>query len=582
LNSVKLFVIDEVHLVDSFDRGPTIETIIARILTYAHESQILALSATITNAKELADWLNAKLVDINWRPVRLIEGIYEYGKIRFVDGSVREVKPTGRGATIDVAIDTISENGQSLVFVRTRREAVSLSLKSAEVTQHYLTKDEIDRLKALSDEILNTGEETELSRNLAKVVKSGSAFHHAGLDAQHRRIVEAGFRNGLIKLLIATPTLAAGVNLPARRVVISSLMRYDSEYGGQMPISILEYKQMCGRAGRPQYDSIGETVLIAHSSIEADELFNYYIKGQPEPIHSRLSQDGALRTHILATISTLPGISESEILELFSKTLFSRQYRKVTFHKRIKEAIEYLIDEKLIEQRAKRYIATEFGKRISLLYIDPRTGVMFRDALQYVKDEAHPIGLLHLIVTSQDFAPKFPLRNRDWESASSFVNEFRDKFIIPVPNERDYNSYEIFLQDTRSLMIMLGWIDEWSEDRLLKVYGVEPGDLHRAIESADWLLYSLSELSKLLTHTNILNEIYELRQRVKYGIKPELIPLVSLEGIGRVRARSLYNAGFTTLDKLASSSIDKIASVPKIGYTLAKKIKEQIEKVDYR
>ena len=100
-------------------------------------------------------------------------------------------------------------------------------------------------------------------------MSKGVAFHHAGLAPSSREIVESSFRKGVIKLLTATPTLAAGVNLPARRVVIASILRYDSEYGRNLPISVLEYKQLCGRAGRPQYDTSGEAIIVSESGANA-------------------------------------------------------------------------------------------------------------------------------------------------------------------------------------------------------------------------------------------------------------------------------------------------------------------------
>ena len=113
---------------------------------------------------------------------------------------------------------------------------------------------------------------------LVKLLKHGVAFHHAGVSNQQRQVIETGFRERKIKIICATPTLAAGVNLPARRVVLSSYLRYDMQYGGMSPISVLDYKQMCGRAGRPQYDDKGETILIANNESEQDSIIDNYIK----------------------------------------------------------------------------------------------------------------------------------------------------------------------------------------------------------------------------------------------------------------------------------------------------------------
>ncbi len=98
-----------------------------------------------------------------------------------------------------------------------------------------------------------------------------------------------------------------GVNLPARRVVISSILRYDSEYGRNLPISVLEYKQLCGRAGRPQYDTYGEAIIVSESGVYAEDLYDHYVLGSPEPLRSQLSSDNSIRFHLLSNIATVPG-----------------------------------------------------------------------------------------------------------------------------------------------------------------------------------------------------------------------------------------------------------------------------------
>ncbi len=576
---MRLFVADEVHLVGDAYRGPTLETLLTKIIVLAPKAQVLALSATIRNAKELAKWLKSRLVDVEWRPVRLIEGVYLYGEIYFSDNSKKKVDSTNRGLPIDVATETVKDGGQSLIFTETRRRSVSLALKASEVVPKYLTKPEKKQAASLAKEIISTGEETELSRRLARAVEHGVAFHHAGLNMKHRRLVEENFKNGLVKLLTATPTLAAGVNLPARRVVLSSLYRYDSEYGGPVPISVLDYKQMCGRAGRPKFDTEGETVLLTRSEEEADDVYMRYVKGKPEPITSQLSRSGALRTHVLATIATLPGMTQSEIYSLFSKTLFANQFRQAAVKIKMDKALDFLTSELLVERRGQRFLATEFGKRVSMLYIDPATGIEFRHAVKYAEERASQLtGLLHIIASAPDFTPRLPLRRGDREEAGLFLEEHEDEFIIPVPEEDDYEAYEDFIQSFRILGTMLSWIDESPEEKILERHNAQPGDLHRAVESADWLLYALAEVCKIVGRASLLRDIDNLRRRVKYGVRAELIPLTTLEGVGRIRARTLYNAGYRELRKLKAASTQRIAEVPKIGLAVAKKIKRQLNR----
>jgi ATP-dependent DNA helicase len=571
LSNVGLFVSDEVHLIGDRERGPTLEMMLTKIRKHYAQSQIIALSATVANSGEIADWLGCKLVESTWRPTKLVEGVYEYGTVRMCDDSKFKVESSGVSSSIDLAINSLQGGGQALIFVETRKRASSLAAKAAEGVYKHLDKPTKESAARASTEILNRGDESELTNVLAQLVAKGVAFHHAGLGPSSREIVEDSFKKGTIKVLTATPTLAAGVNLPARRVVIASILRYDSDYGGSVPISVLEYKQLCGRAGRPKYDTIGEAIIVSESGMAAEELYDHYVLGSPEPIRSQLSSDRAIRFHLLSTIAALPGMKKAEILELFANTLFARQYRRVTVEFKVESALDYLGQEGLVKSKNDRYIATEFGKRTSLLYIDPLTAVEFKNCLEKVSNansNKHTLGFLHLITTSPDFYPKLSLRKKDYDEVSILLQSRNDELLCEM------SEYEC----SRSFWALCEWIEEIGDKTLSDKMGVEPGDMHRIMEMGEWLAYSLYELAKLLKREDLLTELYNLRTRIRYGVKEDLLPLVALEEIGRVRARALYNAGFTDVGKISKASQTKLAHVPKIGPTVAQKLKDQLKK----
>ncbi|MBI3841499.1 MAG: DEAD/DEAH box helicase, partial [Thaumarchaeota archaeon] len=237
LGEVGLFIADEVHLAGNDSRGPTLEMILTKMLHLGLDAQILSLSATISNAKTIGDWLRSAVVQVDWRPVPLREGVYDYSRVVFVDGEERTVPRSTYGSPIDVAMETLKSGGQALIFANTRRRAVSLATRAAELTQKALSPEEKSAASEAARRILTSGEETSLSRLLAEVVAKGAAFHHAGLEGEHRRIVEDYYRARAIKLLAATPTLAVGINIPARRVVLADMTRYDAERGGNSEIS---------------------------------------------------------------------------------------------------------------------------------------------------------------------------------------------------------------------------------------------------------------------------------------------------------------------------------------------------------
>ena len=572
LDDVGLFVSDEVHLIGDRDRGATLEMMLTKICKHYPQSQVVTLSATVANSDEISNWLSCELVESDWRPTKLIEGVYEHGIVRMNDGTTLRINNrSGISSAVDLAIDSLDGGGQALIFAETRKRASSLAAKAVEGVYKRLDKKARDLAAQTSSEILARGDDSELTKTLAKLASKGVAFHHAGLGPSSREIVESSFRNGVIKLLTATPTLAAGVNLPARRVVIASILRYDSDYGGNVPISVLEYKQLCGRAGRPQYDTSGEAIIVNESGVNADELYDHYVLGSPEPLRSQLSSDSAVRFHLLSAIATSPGMKKPEIHDLFARTLFARQYADATVEFKVESALEYLEQEELVKSKNERYIATEFGRRTSLLYVNPITAVKFRDALQKVErttTSKHTLGFLYEIVNSPDFYPKLSLRKADYEELSVLIQHRSNELLYHV------SEYEC----SRSFWALSLWIEEVTDRTLSDKIGVEPGDMHRIVEIADWLSYSLYEVAKLIHREDLLSELHGLRTRIRYGVKEELLPLVALDGIGRVKARALHNAGFTDVVKISKAPQDKLANVPKIGPSTAEKLKHQLKK----
>ena len=570
IDEIGLVISDEIHLIGDDSRGPTLEMILTQLKELEHKPQILGLSATITNSDEIANWLGCKLVNNEWRPVPLSEGVYDGGLVTMSDGTTFEVANTIRGTPIDLGVQCVQEGGQSLIFAETRMRSKSLATKAVEVIEQLLEKKELDELEKISKKILTNNEQTDLVKTLAILVKKGVAFHHAGLNQTCRQIIETEFRKGTIKLLSSTPTLAAGVNLPARRVVISNINRYNAKIGANRPISVLEYKQLCGRAGRPQYDKYGESIVVGNGN--GEEILEHYIKGEPEPIESKITEDKSLRTHILSVIVTHPGIKKEEILNFFLQTLGGLQSRKPTIKFGIDIALRFLSSEILIIKKGERYAATEFGKKTSMLYIDPLTATHFRDSIENVsKKRKHTFGFLHVITNSEEFFPKFSLRNKDFETASIMIENHTSELLEPI------SEYDC----SRSLLALQSWITESSETTLSDNLGIESGDMHRMVENANWLTYCLREIAKHVERADLLEELENLRRRIVYGIREELLELVKVKGIGRVRARTLFKHKIKTLDDLAKIPVNKLAEIDKIGLTLADNIKSELKKVRY-
>ncbi|MFH1787142.1 MAG: DEAD/DEAH box helicase [archaeon] len=241
LSKIGVVVVDEIHLLDSPDRGPTLEMVITKLRKY--KPSILALSATIENSDELAQWLGAELVESDFRPVRLSRGVFLDGKVSFDIKEDIELNDEG-DISLVLAKDTVLQGGQSLVFVNSRRSAEAEAEKISKSMYSLLGEKERKLLAKAAEDVLGALETpTKQCKRLANCIRGGAAFHHAGLHLKQRAVVESSFKANLIKVVSATPTLAAGVNLPAKRVVIRDYKRYTS-YGLE-PIPVLEIHQMC-------------------------------------------------------------------------------------------------------------------------------------------------------------------------------------------------------------------------------------------------------------------------------------------------------------------------------------------------
>ncbi|MBI5253989.1 MAG: DEAD/DEAH box helicase [Euryarchaeota archaeon] len=591
LADVSVLVVDEIHLIHDSSRGPTLEVTIAKLRQLNPKMLVLGLSATIKNADEIASWLNAKLISMDWRPVPLREGVFLQGEIFFNDSRLSAVEKISSDNIQSIALEIIKEKGQSLVFVNNRKSAEKFALDIAEKTKKFVSLAEEKSLKVLAKQVLGVlSEPTKICRRLAKCMEGGAAFHHAGLAAKQRRAVEEAFRKNLIKVLSATPTLAAGVNLPARRVIIRDYTRYDINIG-RVEIPVLEYKQQAGRAGRPKYDKYGEAILIARSEEEKAHLLDNYILSEPEEISSKLGVEGALRTHVLATIAMGYANSLSSLMEFFSKTFFAHQQEPYLLEGHIHKVVNFLLREKMciakqaIPERNKEknglIVPTLFGKRVSELYIDPLSAVILRDALfraQKVKTNA--LSYLQVISHTPELGSLY-LRAKDYDMCVKEAVENEDCLLAEMPDRfSEPWKFEEFLSEMKTALFIKDWADERSEDFILEKYGLGPGDVRSKVERADWLLYSMFELGKVF-RVEKLGEISRLRERVKHGIKEELLELITLSGIGRVRARRLYAHGLKTLKDLKKADIATISNVELIGKKIALNIKKQLgEKVE--
>jgi helicase len=564
IGDITLLVIDEIHLIDSEHRGPTVEMVIAKLRCRNPDMQVIGLSATIGNPKMLAGWLGAELVTSTWRPVDLRQGVFWNDRIHFREGE-RAVKQVSKNyEDLNLCLDTIAEGGQCLVFVSSRRNAEAFAKRAAGAI-----KSEEPELKSLAGKLMASAE-TEMGKSLAICVEKGSAFHHAGLSRDERKIVEEGFRKGLIKSISSTPTLAAGLNLPARRVIIRHYLRITAGDGMQ-PIPASEYHQMAGRAGRPRLDPYGEAVLIAKDQGQVEELFEYYIDAAAEEVHSKIAEPTALYTHILSLIASGFAGTRAELTEFMNRSFYVHEHRQGRLMQRAADsALKFLVTAQMVLEVGEHIGATEFGSLVSRLYIDPRSAAMIVSTMRE-RDTYSDTGLLQLICSTPDM-PRLYVRNTDRPQLDRMIDEHNEDLWLPLPEDEDES--EEYYRAIKTAMLLSDWADEMPDAKICERYSVGPGDVFGMVESVNWLLHATAELSRLFAPA-FHQQVREYETCMKHGIRRELLPLVKLRGIGRVRARRLFNNAITSPETVRAAGIESVTRI--LGRGIAEQIFSQLD-----
>ncbi|MBZ0166684.1 MAG: DEAD/DEAH box helicase, partial [Candidatus Omnitrophica bacterium] len=584
IDDLSVVVLDEIHFINDNSRGPTMEILTARIKELNPSIQFLGLSATISNAAEMAAWLGAELVHSNWRPIPLREGVYFNGQIEFNEPPNRKIVEQAPDDVSKLTLDTLRGEGQVLIFVGSRRSAQAVSRQISKTVAKTLTIEEKDQLLRLSKKIVGSGSDaTKICHKLAEVVQHGAAFHHAGLKPQQRELIEENFKANLIKAISCTPTLAAGVNLPARRAIIRDCKRFESGIGAAF-IPTFEYKQCAGRAGRPQYDDYGEAEMIAKTHSESATLFERYIEAESEPVTSKLANESSLRIHILSSIASGYVYDVKGMLSFISHTFLHHQNLEPHLPDMITDIFEFLHQEKFFEKVGDRFFATPLGALTSRLYIDPFTAIIIRQGLGEISEDKpySEIGLLHLLTCTPD-CPTIKGLGKDLiEELEQFATHFHDKFLLTPQNTAMLDDFYFYLSTMKTTWMLGQWMEEDRDEAICDKFNIGPGDIYRHIDSTQWLLYAAISIADLMHHKSLTRKLENLRLRIRHGIKDDLLELVQLRGIGRARARQLVKKGVLKQKDLQHLSIDQLADIPTIGLGLAKDVKNQLLQISAR
>ena len=508
-------IIDEVHLLDSDKRGGVLEVTVSRLRRLC-DPRIVALSATMRNVNDVAAWLDAPSETTfefgeAYRPVKLHSGVktYAHGDNSFADKYRRLYR------ALDLAEEHLRDDGQALVFVSSRQDAVRAAGKARdEIAQRDIP------MGARGDYDFHT-QAAELDTDaLAKAVPDGVAFHHAGLSKSDRDRIEEWFKDGRIQLLFSTSTLAWGVNLPARCVVIRDT-KYHDPLEGEVDMSPLDILQMLGRAGRPGYDDVGYGWVVCDRA-DADKYRRLLKEGKE--IESRLAAE--LDSHLNAEIAmgTIRGLDD--VMAWLETTFYYQRaqskpdaYDFDSLRQRVRETLESLVDRGFVEMGEELSIAgTTLGRLASKYYLRLATAARFHD-----------------------------IAARETISA--------DDILEGVAGAAEFHSVSARQSEADAVDTVLSGISTDLEDGPRKVLAIlhagmddaTPADLRSDAwiirQNALRLISALRHVLAAFAGPRAANLARRVEARIEHGVPRDAVGLTAVDGIGPTRARTLATGG---------------------------------------
>ena len=313
-------------------------------------------------------------------------------------------------------------------------------------------------------------------------------------------------------------------------------------------------------------DSFGEAVIVARSRNEAEYLMERYIRGRVEDVKSHMLTGPNLRTHALGAVGGGYAKSIDELVDFFSNTLGFFQaktsLKSALVRSRVEEAVDELVEWGFLERDGDYVYVTELGRQVARLYLDPETAARYIALIKSLR-RSSTAAYLYIVLTAPDF-PKVRRGKVDRRIAQEILSAL------------DVEEDEEFEEVARAVAVLTAWIEEVDEDEIFERFDVAPGDLRVYVDLFEWLGNAAAKLAGLVGMEEHRRGLEVVTARVVHGVREELLELVTaLRGVGRVRARVLYNFGFRTLEDLARASVREIASLPGFGEKLAESIIEQ-------
>lgn len=574
LRGKSLLVIDEAQMIADPNRGYRLEALLTWTKLRAPKTQIICLSATIPNAQQVADWLDAELVYVEKRSVPLVEHVWgpagHYARDRDKEDALVKVGDQSMPTAINQVIDSLERDRELpvAIFCITKNDAESMADSYAK------KRDRRTLCEPLVNDLDSVSEAHPTMRLLRRILPKGVAFHNANLSYDERRLIERAFRDGLIDVVFATPTLSAGVNLPIRTIVIEKFYRqWVPEY-----LSNSEYLNMSGRAGRKGIKDSGQSILLARS-VSEQERCSRYLVDVIEPVESQMTEDRLSQLILQAIVSKLAQSADAFMMFINNTYMRSTESGDIAAEEAFDRIVGDLCDLNMIDRGdGGTYAATPLGKQVAITGIMPQTGKMLFDRLgdvsskfEWSSREQYENKILLLATACPDLSPD----NIQWglmyvhrEDDTRAILRHKEDFIGLVSESDLFDVQQCIL----NALVVASYIrgNGYTAMRAIAGYA-DPANVSRVASSLiGWMIFSASmvECARGEDHNpEFVRWLRHLAARLEFGVTDSAVELCRIarwgevRGIGRGRSEMLAREGMNDLTVLLETDVEVLAQL---------------------
>lgn len=577
INDIGLVLVDELQYLTDEERGPVLEFLLTRILLNPTQPQLIGLSAVLGKSEALAQWLQAKMIREDKRPVELRQGVFFDGKFRYREfNSGQEGEevwfPLRASGTNEAAqyVETIKflaeEKGeQTILFLPDKPTTESLAHHLVNTLNLPCADGAIAEMQTLEESV---------SRDmLIAFLQGGVAVHNADLSWEERDIMERYTRKGEIRVLCTTTTLAVGLNLPMKNALVAPLRwKYfrDTRSLSRERILVSDFENMGGRVARFGFiPDFGRALFVTSSHVDSQFYYDHYVKGPVEemtPALNRKDMDKHILNLVASEICHDAGEIRTFLRNTFTgKTVWSREMTDADYNQTIGETIALSAKWGLIEENAKgRLTPTPLGKNTAAKGITLETAVSFVEFLKNTDPrDITDLELLMVMALSRDAIEGYiPLKKSERGSGGYYEELKRAIYDGLEESKAVYQSIwkisgMLAQQKERAVkkaLMLNQWISTRETREIEEGYEVFSGAIKRVGEDFSWLAETLASLAKEVGwDTRGMNRITTLSQRLIYGVTEKGLALskIRIRGLGRTYINRLIAQGFDTPEAIA-------------------------------